>query len=102
MRVHDFDPLYPREGWEESWRRLRDHGFVAVESIHRRRDGSEFPVWVHASYYRDEETELSFACCRDLSEKRASEQALRLANDELEARVLQRTAELAASESRYQ
>jgi C4-dicarboxylate-specific signal transduction histidine kinase len=68
---------------------------LAVESIHRRRDGSEFPVWVHASHYDDGTRELSFACCRDISEKRATEQALRRANDELELRVSQRTAELA-------
>lgn len=95
MRVHDIDPLYQVEHWEQAWRDLREKGLLAVESIHRRRDGSEFPVWVHASYYNDGEKELSFACCRDLSEKRATEQALRRANDELELRVSQRTAELA-------
>jgi PAS domain S-box-containing protein len=95
MRVHDIDPLYPRENWDQAWRDLRAQGVLAVESIHRRRDGSEFPVWVHASYYHDGETELSFACCRDISDKRATEQALRRANDELELRVSQRTAELA-------
>jgi PAS domain S-box-containing protein len=95
MRVHDIDPLYQPENWDEAWRDLREKGLLALESIHRRRDGSEFPVWVHASYYNDGEKELSFACCRDLSEKRATEQALRRANDELELLVSQRTAELA-------
>jgi two-component system sensor kinase FixL len=95
MRVHDFDLLYPPENWDQAWRDLRERGLLAVESIHRRRDGSEFPVWVHASYYNDGHEELSFACCRDLTEKRATEQALRRANDELELRVSQRTAELA-------
>ena len=95
MRVHDVDPLYPKKNWDQVWRDLREEGVRSVESIHRRKDGTEFPVWVYASYYNDGETELSFACCRDISEKRATEQALRRANDELELRVSQRTAELA-------
>ncbi len=95
MRVHDVDPLYPHKIWDDVWRDLREHGVRSVESIQRRKDGTEFPVWVYASYYNDGERELSFACCRDLSEKYATEQALRRANDELELRVSQRTAELA-------
>jgi PAS domain S-box-containing protein len=98
MRVHDIDPLYPRENWGTVWRELRQQGFMAVESVHRRRDGSEFPVWVHASYYRDDDIELSFACCRDISEKRASEKALQQAHRDELAHVgrLATTGELAA------
>ncbi|HEY4235131.1 MAG TPA: PAS domain S-box protein, partial [Lacipirellulaceae bacterium] len=102
MTVADLDPLEPSDNWPVTWDRLQRDGGLAVESIHRRKDGSEFPVWVTAIYYADDETQVSFACCRDISEKKAAERALRRANEELEQRVLLRTAELAASEVRYQ
>jgi PAS domain S-box-containing protein len=102
LRVADFDPLFPLSDWPEVWANLRHEGFLVMESIHRRKDGSEFPVWVSAVFYADEDIEISFACCRDISEKRAAEQALLLANEALEQRVSLRTAELAASEQRYQ
>jgi two-component system, LuxR family, sensor kinase FixL len=102
LSVADFDPLFPLNEWPKVWDNLRQEGFLAMESIHRRKDGSEFPVWVSAVFYADGETEVSFACCRDISEKKAAEQALRRANEELEQRVSLRTAELAASEARFQ
>ena len=102
MRVSDIDPLFPDETCQRCWEDLRAQGHLEFESIHRRRDGTEFPVWVMASYYCDDEIELAFSCCRDITEKKAVESALRQANDELELRVLQRTAELGASEARYQ
>jgi PAS domain S-box-containing protein len=102
MTVSDFDPLVPPSVWPAIWEDLRSKGRQVMESIHRRKDGSEFPVWINAVFYADDETEISFACCRDISEKKAAEKALLLANEELEHRVSLRTAELVASEARYQ
>ncbi len=100
--IHPADPQYPHGTWEKGWQALRELGHLEVETVHRRKDGTVFPVWIHASYYQDGETELSFACCRDLTEKRSVELALREANEALELRVFKRTAELVASEARYQ
>lgn len=102
LSVADFDPLFPLNDWPGVWDNLRKEGFLVMESIHRRKDGSEFPVWVSAVFYADEDIEVSFACCRDISEKKAAEKALLLANEELEQRVSLRTGELVASEARYQ
>jgi two-component system, LuxR family, sensor kinase FixL len=102
MRVSDIDPCFTDHVCRAAWPELQAKGYLEFESIHRRRDGTQFPVWVMSSYYRDDDVELSFACCRDITEKKAVESALRQANEQLELRVLQRTAELAASEARYQ
>jgi PAS domain S-box-containing protein len=100
--VADLDPNLPAELWPGVWTQMRADGGMVLESIHRRKDGTEFPVWINAILYADEETQVSFACCRDISEKKAYEQALLRANEDLERRVALRTAELAASEARYQ
>jgi PAS domain S-box-containing protein len=102
MTIAGIDPLFPLEIWPTTWEQLRRDGRLVIESIQRRKDGSEFPVWVNAIFYADEETQVSFACCRDISEKKAAELALLRANEELEQRVSLRTAELVASEARYQ
>ena len=100
--VADLDPNTPAELWPAIWAHLQVEGGIVLESVHRRKDGSEFPVWVKAVFYDDGDTQISFASCRDVSEKRAAKDALLRVNEELEQRVAMRTSELAASETRYQ
>ena len=59
------------------WRALREgQGTTAVGS-HRRRDGSTFPVEVHASVFVDRGRALIFAASRDISARIATEERLR-------------------------
>lgn len=102
MHIWDLDPAFPILRCEEVFSSLQQERYLEFESIHRRRDGNEFPVWVTSSYYCEGDIELVFACCRDISAQKAAEAALLRANEELELRVLERTAELATSEARYQ
>lgn len=60
----------------------------------RRKDGSELAVEISLSPLHTEEGVLISAAIRDSTERRATQQALRVARDELERRVQERTAEL--------
>lgn len=102
MRLEEIDPSFTDEVCRKTWQELRREGRLEFESQHRQRDGREFPVWVTSNFYQDGEIELSIASCRDLTKSKAAELALLRANEGLEQRVMQRTAELAASEARYQ
>ncbi|MBP1619864.1 MAG: Phytochrome, two-component sensor histidine kinase [Acidobacteria bacterium] len=63
----------------------------------RRRDGSVMTAWVSASPIYDAQGTWagSMGLVTDITERRRAEEALRRAHDELEARVRERTAELA-------
>jgi PAS domain S-box-containing protein/putative nucleotidyltransferase with HDIG domain len=65
------------ERMTQVWERLRREGSYAVESVHRRKDGTQFPVEITSTYvsYAGKEYNCGFA--RDISERRATEAALR-------------------------
>lgn len=60
----------------------------------RRKDGSEVAVEISLSPLHTEQGVLISAAIRDSTERRATQQALQAARDELELRVQERTAEL--------
>lgn len=59
---------------DEVWESLRETGFFTCESTHRRKDGSEFPVEIIASYVRFEGKEFNCGFARDITERKRLEQ----------------------------
>jgi len=77
MTIHDIDPLRPKEGWPERWLFLKQTGFHTFESIHRARDGREFPVEVTSNYIQFDEQGYVCAFARNVTERKRIERALR-------------------------
>jgi PAS domain S-box-containing protein len=80
-------------------RQIRETGDFSGEMWHARRDGSVFPSLMHNSLLRDEAGAPVgiLGTLRDISHRKRAEEELQKAHDELEHRVAERTAELAAA-----
>ncbi len=88
MTLFDVNPESSRSAWADLLSGMRRTGTVRLESMHRRRDGSTFPVEILSTYVTFGGREYVNGFARDISERQAAEAALR-----------QRIAELSALQS---
>jgi|GEM_PF-423652 len=101
LHVTDFDAVFSLEQLARNlpeWL-AREHPFT-FETRHRRRNGEVFDVEVTACAVTLDGRQMLFASSRDITARKASEEALRKLNEQLEQRVAERTAELNRSEER--
>lgn len=84
MEIFDIDPTYNIERFHEHRRTMRVDGSKTFETIHRRRDGSIFPVEISVKYleYQGKGFTVSFA--KDISERKMAEEQLRQKKLQLE------------------
>jgi PAS domain S-box-containing protein len=99
-----FSRFYPQEAIDRGWpaqelRRAEVEGRFEEEGWRLRKDGSRFWASVVLTALRDEAGQLrGFSkVTRDLTERKRAEDALRQLHQDLERRVRERTADLAAS-----
>lgn len=77
MTVHDIDPNYRADVWPQHWKDLRQNGKLRFESAHRTKGGEVYPAEIVANYVNFGGQEYNFAFARDISERKAAEEALR-------------------------
>ncbi len=78
LTVSDIDPSVAKSRWRAIWDRVRQSPQAVVfESVHRRKDGSEFPVEIRAHFFEFEGEEYHFSAVRDISERKRGEAALK-------------------------
>ena len=77
-----------REAWEQTMSELRQTGSRVLEGMHRRKDGSTFPVEINARYIHAENDYL-IAIVRDTTERKQAEAFLRQTQQQLQSLIEQ-------------
>lgn len=75
MTVRDFDPDFQSiEKWDNIWEVIKStRNYLVIETRHRRKDGTIFPVEVVSSYFEYAGREFIMSFARDISERKRSE-----------------------------
>ena len=76
LSVSDVDPGIDASTFRNVLERLRESGSMVWEGVHRRRDGSTFPVEVNLAYVELDRPYL-VSVARDITERRQAEQSMR-------------------------
>lgn len=76
LTVYDIDPMVDRRKFETISSQIREVGELTWEGMHKRKDGSLFPVEVSLRYVNIGK-EMLIAVVRDITEQKKKEQALR-------------------------
>lgn len=97
LGVADVDPDFPAARWPGHWHELKAQGSMTLEGRHQAKDGRLIPVEISANYFEFDGRSYNLALARDVSERRRAEEQIRTLNQELEHRVLERTAQLEAA-----
>jgi PAS domain S-box-containing protein len=80
MRPVDIDPLHDDAAYRALFLRLDGERLPPFESLHRRKDGTTFPIEASVSRLDIGDQPLLFSSCRDISTRKAAERALQEAN----------------------
>jgi PAS domain S-box-containing protein len=84
LTVFDIDPTFDAERFLEHRRTLRSDGSRVFETVHRRKDGSTFPVEISVNYLEYLEKGFTVSFARDITERKAGENELRQKKSQLE------------------
>jgi len=74
----EFDPNISAETWPRGWERIKRAGGVNLQSHHRRKDGTVFPIEVTSNYIFSDGEEYLFSFVQDITERKRIERDLHL------------------------
>jgi PAS domain S-box-containing protein len=83
MTMSDFSPRYAPDAWPALWQDLQKKGKQSLRTIHRRKDGSRFPVEMTLNYIAFEGKPYVCAYAQDLTDLMQALEALGEGEDRL-------------------
>jgi PAS domain S-box-containing protein len=83
LKLYDVDPTLTEDSFPERKKLIRDSGSLLIEGIHRRKDGTEFPVEINIKLV-ELESDYVVAAVRNITDRKLYEQELIKAKEEAE------------------
>jgi PAS domain S-box-containing protein len=80
MKIWQVDPNMDEEKWKVHRKRTRSLRDSTIETAHRRKDGTVFPVEVSINFVEFENKKVSFSFARDITERKQAEKILQEQN----------------------
>jgi len=77
MNVLDIDPVLSMEQLQANMNESREKGSLTIETRHRRKDGTTFPIEVYASNFEYDGKKYHLALVRDITGRKQADAALR-------------------------
>ena len=76
MTISDIDPSVTMGNWGEVWKRLEQGGIDSFETIHKHKDGRQFPVSITSHLLNFDNQLFSFVYVQDITHRKRIEKAL--------------------------
>ncbi|MDD3814767.1 MAG: PAS domain S-box protein [Desulfocapsaceae bacterium] len=76
MTVFDINPVLTQEQWLEQKKKMGLNWSGTIETLHRRKDGSTFPVEVTINHFEHGTEHFTFSFATDISERKQAEKDL--------------------------
>ncbi|NQT78244.1 MAG: PAS domain S-box protein, partial [Bacteroidetes bacterium] len=84
MTAFDVDKHFRKESWEDYWAEIKEKKTFAIESVHRTKDGHEFPVELMVNFLEFDGKEYNCAFARDITDRKQYEENLKEAKEKAE------------------
>ena len=95
LGVTDIEAILPDAySWKEHVESVKRDGSMLIEGVHKRKDGTTFPVEVNVKYITIDKNNYMLAIARDTTERKVAEKTLHESKNLLEVKVDERTSEL--------
>ncbi|MEJ2054489.1 MAG: PAS domain S-box protein, partial [Calditrichaceae bacterium] len=76
MSIFDIDPVIKKDQWPDFEEFIKNKKSNTLESIHKRKDGSTFPVYITADYLKYHDKNYSISFTQDISERKKAENTI--------------------------
>ena len=86
MSVHDTEVNFRTGTLEQIWAQMQRGTPMTLEGVHRRKDGSEFPVEVRVGLIQGDNGPMILALVRDITDRKRTEAEQQRLIEELEAK----------------
>ena len=87
MNIWDVDPNLDSEKWKIHRKKTRARRDSTIETIHKRKDGTVFPVEVAINFLEYEGRQISFSFARDITERKEAEKILQSSEKRFRAMI---------------